>query len=393
MRRSRAGFSLVEVVLASAVLATSMVTVMGLISWTRRVAAEAAKRELAQTVATDTMTRLSGEPFERLVASYGPGTHGGTDPRRDPLLRQATSYMANESGAGTLEVRADFRPLPDGPGYLQVSVSYPLEGDRSDNVVMSRLLPTPATSSYSLESGPNSLVKRAAAPLGTSVDASPAARASDQLFFSLLKKMAGSPAAAFLDMAMTADRRDHKYDLDWSRVVNPTLEDADQWKAIERALGGDGVPDGVYDLTEDRFERSGRIATLWTLRDMNDRERFVVQIQESDARRIGEQPARELGAYAISGLVGQDAAAPREPSSARITATSSRVWMTFDRFDANGSRVPFARRLGVFSAPEEMDPFAPSASLYAFLPKAARLSGLALEPRKISAAAAHDEVW
>lgn len=396
--RRRSGFSLIEVLLASAVLATSMVTVFGLIAWSRRVGQESVTRALAQTVAADTMARLSGEPFEKLEKRFGPGSFGKVDPTQDPVLKRAITYMAGETGMRALDVRADFRLLPAGPGYLQVAVSFPTRGDERASVVVSRLLPTPALSSYSLESGPHSLVKRANAPLAAAAADTPVTRANDGLFFSLLQRTATSSVARFLDLAMSADRRDHKYDLDWTRVVDVRLEEDAQWRALMDKLDGADVPDGVYDVTEDALDLRGKgagRATLYTLRDMSDHEHFLVRRDApGGGTTLGRAAARDVGALPIIGLWRDELVAPREPSSAQVLATAHRVFIAHDRFDAGGRLIPFAPRMGVFTAPETMDPFAVSGSFTTFLFKAVRMAGLSTEPRRVAPVkSAPDDAW
>jgi prepilin-type N-terminal cleavage/methylation domain-containing protein len=396
----RRGFTLPEVLVAGAIVSSSLVTVVGLIRWTYAATRTALTRELARTVAADTMAVLSGESFQQLRAHYGSGTTRRQDPTTNPLVNAALNYMAQDAQGRGLSTRADFRPAPGNTGYLQVAVSYPV-GDHQESVVASRLLPDPRLSGIARDSGPLSLLQRATEASGGQ-NASPEHKANDAYYRSLLPKIATNPAARFLDMAMATDQRDGKYDVNWRQMVDLKSPQTEQWDAMARALSAEALPDGVYSVsTQDFPDSSGAAGTdrprkirLLTLRDFSDREHFVLeQDYAGEKLSLGNATGRDLGDFPIAKvLTGAAERPPREALVARVMVTDTRVYLFKDRFDVAGRRVPFAPQLAIFTANELLDPFKVTPALNNFLVKAARMAGVKLSRRQLRSVASA-ETW
>ena len=380
----RRGFTLVEVLIAGAVVASGLSFAYGLVQWSRRVAEQAARRDLSRTVATSALARLSSESFDLLARNFGSGVARRGDPAADKVLARSLEYMKQDVRQADLEVRADFRPAAGGNGFLQVAVSYPTGPESRDAVVLSRFLPNPEFATLARNSG--SFNTTAWAPLSDSATASPLTRGNDALYRALLARVPTSELARALDAAMTLDRRDGKYDLDWTELARPGLEPAEEWRRLERALSGESLPDGIYALSEQPLDpgshksalrrRPARL-TLLSLRDARDVEHFVLRQDFTDAVipavQLGAQAARDPGALEVRQWLGDGEARPvPAPVSLSGLVAGRRVWLFSDQLDGTGRRIPMVRRAGLFTSESEVE--AP------FLVASARMMGLGIAP-------------
>jgi len=394
----RRGLTLVEVLLAASILAVGAATVFNLIQWNARVTLASSRRELARSLASSSLARLSGRPFSELSARYGPTATRREDPLADPVVRQAVQFVESNASTRGFEGRADFRDLSDGSGFLQVSVTYSASSSTRESISLNRLLPSPSLSGIALDSGRDSLVKRAVTPLSRPDGQwDPLTRANDKLFLSLLPRLSTNSAARFLDQIMSFDRSDRKYDIDWAKSVDLTAAIPDQWAHLERLLTTEEIPDGIYDVDTltfldsgvqvDRSDRAAQI-TVYRLRNVSDKEYFLLRLDYTDDRlpsmRLGKTGGRDLGEVCVARVFEDNQFnEPKDRLTGSVLAIRKRLFLICDRFRHGGRRIPFLRRMGIFTSQELLDPLAVSRPLMTFLDRTSRMMGLQFAGRRI----------
>lgn len=374
-RGDRRGFSLVEVLVASAVLAAGAWALLALIQSNYRETVLELRREAARTAAGNMLGKLSSTRFADIEKEFGPGAKHALDPLGSRLLNKVP--VADIVQGMETRVKLMRSPSDPGSGHLEVRLVYREEEDRERTFVLGRTMTDPARAgrlgdAVRGEQQPENLVERASIGLGsrsyglTRTGAAPAAGvpyspAQEEALQSLL---AALPADSFARVAMRIaklDARDGHFDLDWTRLVATAARSG--WDPVLRELASTKVPDGEYAVHWDvvplrdpsgaRIKRKTGNATVYMLTKLDGTDYFLIRMEPGEAAPVtlNDEPAREMVTTAVA-AAGREGIKRREVQEVTALFTASRVHLVHQPIDALGRAGRYEPRMLVWTPSE-----------------------------------------
>ena len=355
--RGERGFSLVELLIASAVLATGAWALLALIQSNYRETVLELRREAARTAAGNLLGRLSGTRFSDLEKEFAPGAKHALDPLSSGLLKQVP--VAGVVLGMQTRVKLLRAPADPGSGHLEVRIVYSDEEERERTFVLGRTMTDPARAgrlgdSVRGEQAPENLVERAALGLGNRTRAygfapgdAAAAPYSAAQAEALQTLLAALPADSFARVVMRIaklDARDGRLDLDWPRLVGIAARSG--WESVLREIASTRVPDGEYAVHWDvvplhdppgaRVRHQPGTATVYMLDALGGPTYYLIRMEPGEAAPVtlNDEPAREMQVSAVTAP--RDGLRRREVQEVTALLTRGRVHLVHQPVDALG---------------------------------------------------------